>query len=47
MIVPTAVSCGVAKSRMDGDDKDLKCYDWFFCTRQLPKEKIEDKIYRK
>ena len=47
VIVPTAGSCGVAKSRMDGDDKDLKCYDWFFCTRQLPKEKIEDKIYRK
>ena len=45
--LPTAGSCGVAKSRMDGDDKDLKCYDWFFCTRQLLKEKIEDKIYRK
>ena len=47
VIVPTAGSCGVAKSRMDGDDKDLKCYDWFFCTRQLPKDRIEDKIYRK
>ncbi len=47
VIVPTASSCGVAKSRMDGEDKSLKCYDWFFCTKELPKEKIEDKLYKK
>ena len=47
VIVPTAGSCGVAKSRMDGEEGDMKCYDWFFCTRQLPKDRIEDKIYRK
>ncbi|MBO8444444.1 MAG: peroxiredoxin [Bacteroidetes bacterium] len=45
VIVPTAGSCGVAKSRMDGEEKDMQCYDWFFCTRQLPKEKIEEGLY--
>ena len=29
------------------EEGDMKCYDWFFCTRQLPKDRIEDKIYRK
>ena len=33
VIVPTAGSCGVAKDRME--DKDIKCYDWFFCTKAL------------
>lgn len=47
VIVPTAGSCGVAKSRMDGEEKGMKCYDWFFCTRQLPKERIEEAVYGK
>ena len=45
VIVPTAGSCGVAKSRMDGEYKDMRCYDWFFCTRQLPKDRIEESLY--
>lgn len=45
VIVPTAGSCGVAKRRMDGEYKDIKCYDWFFCTKELPKEVIEEKLY--
>jgi peroxiredoxin (alkyl hydroperoxide reductase subunit C) len=40
VIVPTAGSCGVAKERME-NKKDVKCYDWFFCTKKLPKEKID------
>ena len=39
VIVPTAGSCGVAKQRMESK-KEMKCYDWFFCTRKLAKEKI-------
>jgi len=39
VIVPTAGSCGVAKERMEGKE-DMDCYDWFFCTKKLPKEKI-------
>jgi len=41
VIVPTAGSCGVAKDRMEGKDKEkMKCYDWFFCTQPLDKETI-------
>ena len=41
VIVPTAGSCGVAKERMESTDADQTCYDWFFCTRKLPKEKVD------
>ncbi|MBK8053149.1 MAG: peroxiredoxin [Saprospiraceae bacterium] len=34
VIVPPAGSCGVAKERMEADD--VKCKDWFFCTKSLP-----------
>ncbi len=38
VIVPTAGSCGVAKERMEA--QDLKCYDWFFCTKALDKDTV-------
>ena len=48
VIVPPAGSCGVAKERMDDKtDKSLHCYDWFFCTRQISKEDVEKKLYKK
>jgi len=40
VIVPPAGSCGVAKDRMESQDPDVKCSDWFFCTKKLPREKI-------
>ena len=43
VIVPPAGSCGVAKERMEGKD-DIKCYDWYFCTKKLDKETIMNKI---
>ena len=46
VIVPTAGSCGVAKERMSGKE-DMKCYDWFFCTKKLDKQKIFDTIMKK
>lgn len=46
VIVPTAGSCGVAKERMEGKD-DLKCYDWFFCTKKISKEDIDKEIIKK
>ena len=46
VIVPTAGSCGVAKERMESKD-EMKCYDWFFCTRKLDKQKILDTILKK
>jgi peroxiredoxin (alkyl hydroperoxide reductase subunit C) len=44
VIVPPAGSCGVAKERMESSDSDLHCYDWFFCTKKISKEEIEQKI---
>ncbi len=41
VIVPTAGSCGVAKERMESTDEDQTCYDWFFCTKKLAKEKVD------
>ncbi len=46
VIVPTAGSCGTAKERME-NKKDMKCYDWFFCTKELSKEKVLDTILKK
>lgn len=39
VIVPPAGSCGTAKDRMEGKE-NMKCYDWFFCTKQLDKETL-------
>ncbi|MDD5698907.1 MAG: peroxiredoxin [Victivallaceae bacterium] len=38
VIVPPPGSCGTAKERVEKTGKELKCYDWFFCTRKLAKE---------
>lgn len=46
VIVPPAGSCGVAKERMEGK-ADMKCYDWFFCTKPLDKETIFRTILKK
>jgi len=46
VIVPPAGSCGVAKDRMDGKEKDVECKDWFFCMKKLAKETILDKIMK-
>jgi len=45
VIVPTAGSCGVAKERMESSD--MKCYDWFFCTKPLDKQKVLDTVLKK
>ena len=47
VIVPTAGSCGVAKDRMEGKQEGVTCYDWFFCTKKLPKEGVEKALIRK
>lgn len=46
VIVPPAGSCGVAKDRMDGKE-EMKCHDWFFCTKNISKEQIENDIIKK
>lgn len=39
-IVPPPDSYEIAKERADKSHEDLTCYDWFFCTKKLPKEMI-------
>jgi len=46
VIVPPAGSCGVAKERMEGKG-DIKCYDWFFCTKPIAKEKVFEAVMKK
>jgi len=47
VIVPTGGTCGAAKDRMEGKVEDLKCYDWFFCTKKIDKDTILKKILKK
>jgi peroxiredoxin (alkyl hydroperoxide reductase subunit C) len=47
VIVPPAGSCGVAKDRMEGKEKDVTCHDWFFCTKPLPKETVFQTVLKK
>lgn len=46
VIVSPAGSCGVAKDRMDGKE-DMKCQDWFFCTKKLDKDKVLKAVLKK
>jgi len=46
VIVPTAGSCGIAKERMENKQGDMTCYDWFFCTKELDKEEIFERILK-
>ena len=46
VIVPTAGSCGVAKERM-ANKEEMHCYDWFFCTKKLDKEKVLATVLKK
>jgi len=34
VIVPPAGSCGVAQERMESEDEDTYCLDWFMCLRK-------------
>ncbi|HUX94824.1 MAG TPA: peroxiredoxin [Bacteroidales bacterium] len=46
VIVPTAGSCGVAKERME-NKAEMTCYDWFFCTKKLEKDKVMKAVLKK
>ncbi|GAB4505330.1 MAG: peroxiredoxin [Anaerolineales bacterium] len=47
VIVPPAGSCGVAKDRMEGKEKDVTCHDWYFCTKPLAKETVFKTVLKK
>jgi len=39
VIVPPPGSCGTAKERVEGAEKEgIKCLDWFICLKECPKE---------
>jgi len=42
VIVPTAGSCGMAKDIMESKDEGVTCYDWFFCTKKLSLEQVNN-----
>lgn len=42
VIIPTESTCQGAMSAIDSDDKT--CYDWFLCTKRLPKERVLKKL---
>lgn len=46
VIIPPAGSCGTAKERVEGKEPDVKCYDWYFCTKPLPKETVMKTIIK-
>lgn len=46
VIVPTAGSCGVAQERMETSEDEMHCYDWFFCTKKLSKETIDNALLK-
>jgi peroxiredoxin (alkyl hydroperoxide reductase subunit C) len=46
VIVPPAGSCGAAKDRMEGKE-EMKCYDWFFCTKKIDKDTVLKKVLNK
>jgi len=46
VIVPPAGSCGTAKDRMDGQEQDVECVDWFFCTRKVSEEEVDRAVGR-
>lgn len=45
VIVPTAGSCGVAKERMEGAEEGVERIDWFYCTKELSAEAIENALH--
>jgi peroxiredoxin (alkyl hydroperoxide reductase subunit C) len=32
---------------MEAKEEGMKCYDWFFCTKELSEEKVMDAIKKK
>ena len=46
VIISPAGSCGVAEERMAGEDEELECEDWFFCTKKLDKQKVLDAVLK-
>lgn len=42
VIVPAPSTMKAVAKRVE--DKDMHCYDWFFCTKDISKEEVESKL---
>ncbi|WIM68989.1 peroxiredoxin [Corynebacterium breve] len=47
VIVPPAGTMDVAEKRMSGQEDGVECADWFFCTKELPEDTIENALQKK
>lgn len=47
VIVPPAGSCGVAKDRVEGKEANVKCYDWYFCTKPISEDEVNKAVKKK
>lgn len=47
VVVPAPSTTNEANKRMDKIEEGMTCYDWFFCTKKLPKELVEKEILKK
>ena len=45
VIVPAPSTMKDVEKRVE--EKDMKCYDWFFCTKNISKEEVESKLGKK
>ncbi|MFI3265969.1 MAG: peroxiredoxin [Rikenellaceae bacterium] len=46
ILMPTPNTSDAAQQRVEDDSSQIKCYDWFFCTKPLNKHTIEEKLYQ-
>lgn len=44
VIVPPPGSCGTAKERMEDEEAGISCIDWFFCTKEISADQINEAI---
>lgn len=44
VIVPPPGSCGTAKERMEDEQAGVNCIDWFFCTKEISADQINEAI---
>ncbi|MDR0940841.1 MAG: peroxiredoxin [Bacteroidales bacterium] len=47
VVLPAPGTMESANARTENPGKDVTKWDWFFCTKKLPKELIEQKIFQK
>jgi peroxiredoxin (alkyl hydroperoxide reductase subunit C) len=47
VIDPNPGNMAAVEKRMNSKQESMTCYDWFFCTKKLPKEEVEKNLGKK